>query len=215
MRYLGRAPHGVASTTCCQIHCAVGCRVTLTWTIRLRPCAMKTSAYIVRRVRVCTGNRSTAQIADAWFCRNVRQLCDGGRRSARRRRYARHPAGVLAGELVNQLAERRINSRPTRPSFAAPPGPVSSPRGAMPGNHSLWLDEQQRRTPVGPRSGEQRPETPIPSTEPGSRAAPLVNGELLPQGEVLEEESRPRTERPPEAAEQQRDIKHAVLRRVT
>jgi len=96
----------------------------------------------------------------------------------------------------------------TRQSFAAPPGPVASPCSAMPPNHGLRLDKQQRRTPVGPRPCEQRPETPIPSAEPGPRAAPPVDGELLPQGEVLEEEGRPRPERPPEAAEKQHDIKH-------
>ena len=46
-----------------QIHWAVGCCVTLTWTIRLRPWAMKTIAYSVRSVSVCTVKRSTAQIS--------------------------------------------------------------------------------------------------------------------------------------------------------
>src|SRR6266545_1953825 len=109
---------------------------------------------------------------------------------------------------MNQLAQRRVNPGATRQSFAALPGPVPPPRGAMPPNHGLWLDEQQRRTPVGPHSCEQRPETPIPSAEPGACAAPLVDRELLPQGEVLEEQGRPRPERASEAANQQRDIKH-------
>ena len=74
------APGRPSATTCRQIHCAVGCRVTLTWLTRRRPCAMKTSTYAVGSMSVCTVNRSTAQIADAWLrrtCASSGRVGDG------------------------------------------------------------------------------------------------------------------------------------------
>jgi hypothetical protein len=115
------------------------------------------------------------------------------------------PAGILAGELVNQLAERRVNAG----HQAVVCGSSKSSTAATP------YDATESRSPAGrtaaanasrATSGEQRPEASIAYAEPGSRAAPLVDGELLPQGEVFEEEGRPRPERASEATEQQRDI---------
>ena len=78
----------------------------------------------------------------------------------------------------------------------------------MPTDDGVRLHEHERRTPVGPRSREQGPEPPIANAEPRPRTAPLVDGELLPQGEVFEDEGRLRPEGPSEATEEQSEIEH-------
>src|SRR3954447_22322750 len=78
MRYCGALSQPRASVTCWAIHSAVGCAVTPSHRMRLRPCWRTSSPYSSRNEIVGTTNRSIEAIPSAWFRRNVLQPCDGG-----------------------------------------------------------------------------------------------------------------------------------------
>ena len=104
---------GNASRSRCRIHLEVGCRVTLMCRMRRRSCARTTRTKRSRQVIVGTTKKSTATIEPTWFCRNARQVCDGGRRrlgisremSVRRRRT--RASTVPRGSVVRPTMDWR------------------------------------------------------------------------------------------------------------
>src|SRR5437899_1311197 len=67
-------------TSCRAVHPAVGCSVTLKCTSRRRSWLSTTSTNRTRKVAVGTVKKSNAIRSLAWFIRNARHACDGGRR---------------------------------------------------------------------------------------------------------------------------------------
>jgi len=55
----------------------------------------------------------------------------------------------------------------------------------MPPQHRVGLNDQQRRTPLPPRAGEQDPKEPIPWTERQACTPARQHGQLLTKGKVL------------------------------
>ena len=74
------------------------------------------------------------------------------------------------------------NRRPARLAlgFAPPEFPELS---LPPSDYRLWPHEDQLRGPVSPDLGEQRPEQPIPISQPWPVRLALVDGELLSERE--------------------------------
>ena len=63
---------------CCAVHCAVGCSVTLKWTIHLRSWASTTSTNSIRNVAVGRVRKLIYTNSRMCWSRNVLQLGDGG-----------------------------------------------------------------------------------------------------------------------------------------
>src|SRR5205814_1438100 len=66
--------------SCRAVHSAVGCSVTLKCTSRRRRWLSTISTKSTRKVAVGTVKKSNAIRSLAWFIRNARHACDGGRR---------------------------------------------------------------------------------------------------------------------------------------
>ena len=56
----------------------------------------------------------------------------------------------------------------------------------MPAEDSLWLDDCQGRAPLAPNLGKPNPEEAITGAQFRPRMAALINGQLLPEGEILQ-----------------------------
>jgi hypothetical protein len=61
----------------------------------------------------------------------------------------------------------------------------------MPFDDRFGLDDGQRRSPIGPQSGEPDPEDPVTLPQLGAFDGVLVNGHLLPKGEDLGGQAEP------------------------
>ena len=55
----------------------------------------------------------------------------------------------------------------------------------MPSPHRVRLHDEERGLPVGSQLREPYPKDPFAATHPGSLAAPLLDGQLLAQGQIL------------------------------
>ena len=69
------------------------------------------------------------------------------------------------------------------------PGPEEFKPFAMPAENGLWLDDQEGRAPLTPNSGEPDPEEAISLPQLRSRMAAMINGQLLSEGEILQNQS--------------------------
>jgi hypothetical protein len=58
----------------------------------------------------------------------------------------------------------------------------------MPTNHGLWSDKDQRSLPARPNFSENDPEQPVGGTQSRARSLGVKSQQLLPKGEVLQEE---------------------------
>ena len=76
-RYRGAVSKGNASTIWWAVHCAVGCSVTLRWTILRRSCARTTKTNNTLNVAVGTTKKSIATRSFKCRSRNVRQVAEG------------------------------------------------------------------------------------------------------------------------------------------
>ena len=56
----------------------------------------------------------------------------------------------------------------------------------MPAEDCLRLDDQEGRTPLAPNLGKPNPEEAITGAELRPRMEALINGQLLPEGEILQ-----------------------------
>ncbi len=59
------------------------------------------------------------------------------------------------------VARKDVDPRTTGPPSPNLPRPKQAKARAMPANHCLWFDDDQRRAPVLPKSGKHRPEYPV------------------------------------------------------
>src|SRR5882724_2189991 len=70
-RYCGASSQGNVSTTCCAVHCAVGCCVTLKCTMRRRSCTRITNTNSTLKVTVGTVKKSQETKSSTWLFRNA------------------------------------------------------------------------------------------------------------------------------------------------
>jgi hypothetical protein len=71
-------------------------------------------------------------------------------------------------------------------------GPGASPAGAVPADHGVRLDDDERRSPARPGTREPRPEQAIRPREARSSGQAREHHELLAQAEVLQGDVAPR-----------------------
>ena len=68
------------------------------------------------------------------------------------------PQGICATHLPDQLSDLMTHCRSPRPTRPTLPRPVLSECGPMPGDHGLWLDDEQGIAPAVPDSAEHDPQ---------------------------------------------------------
>jgi hypothetical protein len=82
-----------------------------------------------------------------------------------------------------------------RPSAAMRfPAPIETKPGAVPADHRLGLDDHQSLFPVRANGAQEDPQQPIWFAEPGFSGVPVQHHELVPQGQVLEQQLPVRSE---------------------
>lgn len=124
----------------------------------------------------------------------------------------RAPGRVLDGHPADQAHQRPGDRRPAhaaRPGLAAP---VGTPARAVPLEHSGRLDEEQALTPAVEDTEHEDPEAAISVLD--SRACHLASedGELLSEGEVLEDEPLAWEEGGPESGDEGDEERHGTDR---
>ena len=95
---------------------------------------------------------------------------------------------VLLHHASNHLAQLLVGSGPSR--FAAEVTPVGAIGSSVPGDDGGRFHNRQGAGPVGPDLPEADPERPIDRDHFRAPATPNGDGELLPEGEVLQNRSR-------------------------
>src|SRR5215471_20098496 len=66
---------------------------------------------------------------------------------------------------------------------------VQSKTSAMPANDRLRIDQHQRLLPSTPETAGEYPEDSVNRYHPGSGMLALQHGQLLPQGEIFQEQA--------------------------
>ena len=104
---------------------------------------------------------------------------------------ARHaPSWVLRHHTENQLPNFRRQFFPTDLfSRLRNPTPVQSKTSAMPANHRLRIDEHESLLPSTPETAGEYPEDFVHRPHPGSGMLALQHGQLLPEGEIFQEQA--------------------------
>src|SRR5215472_5018542 len=98
----------------------------------------------------------------------------------------RSPQWVLAAHLADQFSDMFRDFRSSRLPASSFPSPEQAEALAVPSNHSLRFDDDQRRTPVAPNSGQPRPQQPVRRGQLGTFHRTLQNGELMPECQHLD-----------------------------
>src|ERR1017187_5123385 len=107
----------------------------------------------------------------------------------------RTPSSVLCHDAEDEFAQFPTHTSSTR-SSAMPrdPLPVQLETGAMPANNCLWLHENQCSLPTRPEPSQHHPEQPVSNPKPGLWMPPFQRSELLPEGEIFEEQVAAKTD---------------------
>src|ERR1019366_1655575 len=101
----------------------------------------------------------------------------------------RSPRWVLRDHAKDQLAHFPADwFSSDRLSSSRDPTPVQPKAGPMPANHGLRSNEDQRPFPARPNSSQNDPEQPVDRTQSRARSLCVQSQQLLPKGEVLQEE---------------------------
>src|ERR1019366_1276645 len=107
----------------------------------------------------------------------------------------RTPSSVLCHHAEDEVAQFPTHTSSAR-SSAMPrdPLPVQLETGAMPANNCLWLHENQCSLPTRPEPSQHHPEQPVSNPKPGLWMPPFQRSELLPEGEIFEEQVAAKTD---------------------
>ena len=113
------------------------------------------------------------------------------------------PGRVVSRHLTDEAADlggRRGTARQRLPS------PEEAERTAMPGDHGLWLDQDQAVFPAAPATQDQGPEGPVQRRErQASLSRAFQDEELVPEGQDLSCEGSTRTNAGDHGAEEELD----------
>ena len=95
------------------------------------------------------------------------------------------PHKKLAWHLLNQIANRGSETRPSR-TAARFPGPIARKRPPTPADHCVRLQDAQPVPPARPETGQPNPQQPVrlPKAERTWRAL-LKDGDLMAEGNDL------------------------------
>ena len=100
----------------------------------------------------------------------------------------RAPEWVRDGHLPDQASDVGADLRPAAARTRSA-GPVPREAAAMPGDDRGGSDDHQGRLPVRPGPSQSDPEQPIGPTNGGLRSGAPVDSQLLPQRQVLENQT--------------------------
>ncbi len=114
---------------------------------------------------------------------------------------------VLGRHAHDQLLQLGGDPRPPGTAVTLP-APVGAPSRSMPPHDGVGLDDHECASSAGPTASEQRPESAVVKTERGSTTAPRVDGELMPQCQVLEDEISAGADRSEECCNKQTKVEH-------
>lgn len=149
-----------------------------------------------------------------WFLRNIFQDVPGGRRGRHARTYRdtvrsemlypslrsspwiRSPT-VLRHHASNEIAQLGVGTRSSW--FAGDLSPVGAIRPSVPRDHSGGFDDRQGGGPVGPHRTQCDPEGAIDDHESRTTSTACGDGELLSQGEVVQDQGLSREGQGPTA----------------
>ena len=126
----------------------------------------------------------------------------------------RAPERVCCGHFSDKGDDLGVDGRAAHRGPPGELGPVLAETAPLPPQDGVGSHDDEGRPPPHPHPGQRDPEEPIASPELGPGRRPLVNGELMAQGEVLEDK-RPMaiTEEREEAdkVEQRADYETAIV----
>ena len=156
--------------------------------------------------------KSTDTVVARWLFRNVRQVCDGGLR--RRPMYLPtlvSPTSMPSfsnspwmrgaphsgfSRLIRRITSRTsCGTRASWPAVTALPRPEQPEGFAMPRDDGVRLDDDQRRSPVGPDATEPRPEESIGHGQPRSLHRALQDAQLVTECQDLKLQGHAAAER--------------------
>src|SRR5947209_1290567 len=98
------------------------------------------------------------------------------------------PQGIGRGHSSDQGFDRGVDGRVARRAAPGERGPVAAKAASLSAQHSGGSHDDEGLLPGGPDSGQPDPKEPIAPLKLRPVRRPLVDGQLLPQGEVLEGE---------------------------
>jgi len=98
----------------------------------------------------------------------------------------RAPQGVGLGHPADERSDLRGDRRAAGPAPPTLPGPDELEASALPPDDGLGLDDGDGLPPAAPQAGQQDPQHPIGGPQAWTRSGALEDGQLVPQGEVLE-----------------------------
>src|SRR5882762_8206271 len=98
------------------------------------------------------------------------------------------PQGIGRGHSSDQGFDRGVDGRVARRAAPGERGPVATKAASLPAQHSGGSHDDEGLPPGGPDSGQPDPKEPIAPLKLQPVRRPLVDGQLLPQGEVLQGE---------------------------
>jgi len=98
------------------------------------------------------------------------------------------PQRVRPGHAGDQGFDLGIDGRATTGRPAGEPGPVRAEAAPLPPQDGGGRHDDQCLPPPGPDSGQSDPKEAVRRAKSGPGRRPLVHGELLTQGEVLDGE---------------------------
>lgn len=132
----GASPFGVASRNCCATQESVGERVTPKWTTRRDANSIMKNTYKNWKRKSITGRKSHAQICEAWFFKNVAQICNDPSRA----RKIYFWMVRLATEIPSFNNSPRIRSAP-HSRFSRASCWMRAMVSAAKGERPLWLPD--------------------------------------------------------------------------
>src|SRR5881296_1068956 len=95
------------------------------------------------------------------------------------------PQGIGRGHSSDQGFDRGVDGRVARRAAPGERGPVAAKAASLPAQHSGGSHDDEGLLPGGPDSGQPDPKEPIAPLKLRPVRRALVDGQLLPQGEVF------------------------------
>ena len=98
------------------------------------------------------------------------------------------PQGIGRRHTSDQSFDRGFDGRAARRRAPGEHGPVAAKTAALPAQHGRGSDDDEGLPPGGPHPGQPDPQEAVAPSQSQPIRRSLVDGQLLPQGEVLEGE---------------------------
>jgi len=114
----------------------------------------------------------------------------------------RAPGGILRSYASDEGSDLSIELWSAKGLCPRSKPPEQTEACSMPGDDSLWFDDDQDAFPCRPEAAEQNPEHPILDFQPRSRLSALEHSQLLTENEDLKSKTAAGTEKGTEAVQE-------------